>query len=149
MKKKGILTKIKSGYVITYGAAAGREIWPVSIMLHPDCETNIEYLYENIGKEVEFKIVYDVDKVSDDEGKKYALILEPPYISDDFQIGPDGGYEDFQTKPGFVEKRMEQMLEIIAREEFTKVGDDGLFPNHTDKDIWISGFKAGYLYMPK
>jgi len=36
--------------------------------------------------------------------------------------------------------------EEIARYEFEKVGDDKLFPNHTDKDIWISGFKAGYNY---
>lgn len=37
-------------------------------------------------------------------------------------------------------------IEKIAFDEFEKVGDDGLFPNHTDKDIWIAGFKAGYLY---
>ena len=53
--------------------------------------------------------------------------------------------EDFQTKPGFVEKRMSQMLEHLANEEFKNVGDEGLFPNHTDKDIWTAGFKAGYL----
>lgn len=52
---------------------------------------------------------------------------------------------NFQTKPGFVEKRMNQMLEHLANEEFKNVGDEGLFPNHTDKDIWIAGFKAGYL----
>ena len=37
------------------------------------------------------------------------------------------------------------MLEHLASEEFKNVGDEGLFPNHTDKDIWIAGFKAGYL----
>lgn len=52
---------------------------------------------------------------------------------------------EFQTKPGFVEKRTNQMLEHLANEEFKNVGDEGLFPNHTDKDIWIAGFKAGYL----
>ena len=31
-------------------------------------------------------------------------------------------------------------FESVANEEFKNVGDDGLFPNHTDKDIWISGF---------
>ena len=51
----------------------------------------------------------------------------------------------YQTKPGFVEKRMNQMLEHLANEEFKSVGDEGLFPNHTDKDIWIAGFKAGYF----
>jgi len=38
-------------------------------------------------------------------------------------------------------------IEKIAFEEFKNVGDDGLFPNHTDKDIWIAGFKAGYSYI--
>ena len=38
-------------------------------------------------------------------------------------------------------------IEEIAFEEFKNVGDDGLFPNHTDKDIWIAGFKAGYSYL--
>ncbi len=40
-------------------------------------------------------------------------------------------------------------IEKTAFEEFEKVGDDGLFPNHTDKDIWISGFTAGALWELK
>ena len=75
-----------------------------------------------------------------------------PQISDNFQIGPDGAYEhDFQTKPGFIEKRMEQMLEITAREEYNKqIGNKDseaeAFFHYTDKDIWIAGFKAGLIY---
>jgi hypothetical protein len=42
---------------------------------------------------------------------------------------------------------MKKTSEQIALEEFTKVGDDGLFPNHSDKDIWVAGFKAGYDYI--
>ena len=38
-------------------------------------------------------------------------------------------------------------IEKLAFEEFENVGDEGLFPNHTDKDIWIAGFKAGYSYI--
>lgn len=34
--------------------------------------------------------------------------------------------------------------EEIAFQEFDKVGDEKLFPNFTDKDIWIDGFKDGY-----
>ena len=37
--------------------------------------------------------------------------------------------------------------EAVALEQYDQsVGDGGLFPNHTDKDIWIAGFKAGYIY---
>ena len=40
-------------------------------------------------------------------------------------------------------------LEEIALEEFKKVGDDGLFPNHTDQDIWVAGFIAAMEYTEK
>ena len=36
--------------------------------------------------------------------------------------------------------------EQIALEELKNVGDEGLFPNHSDGDIWVSGFKAGYAF---
>lgn len=37
--------------------------------------------------------------------------------------------------------------EKIALAQYDQsVGDDGLFPNYADKDIWIAGFKAGYIY---
>jgi hypothetical protein len=38
-------------------------------------------------------------------------------------------------------------IEVIALLEYEKVGDDKLFPNHTDKDIWVSGFITGYKLM--
>ena len=37
-------------------------------------------------------------------------------------------------------------IEQIALEEFKNVGDEGLFPNHSDRDIWVSGFMAGYNF---
>lgn len=50
------------------------------------------------------------------------------------------------TKPGFVENRM-ALWRAIMEKEFTKtVGDEGLFPNHSDKDIWMAGFEVGYNY---
>jgi hypothetical protein len=87
------------------------------------------------GLEVDFEIVVNEGEPlgkGEQPYKQYAKLT--PFISD-----------NFQTKPGFVEKRMNQMLEHLANEEFKNVGDEGLFPNHTDKDIWIAGFKAGYL----
>lgn len=32
----------------------------------------------------------------------------------------------------------------LAEAEFLNIGDEGLFPNHSDKDIWMNGFNAGY-----
>lgn len=34
--------------------------------------------------------------------------------------------------------------EELALQEYENIGDDKLFPNHTEKDIWVSGFKTGY-----
>ena len=50
------------------------------------------------------------------------------------------------TKPGFEEKRMALWRAEMEKEFDKNVGDEGLFPNHTDKDIWMSGFEAGYKY---
>lgn len=62
---------------------------------------------------------------------------KPPYISDDFQIGPQGAYEHTD----------QYVWEKIAEEQFKYVGDVGLFPNHTDKDIWMSGFVAAMEWI--
>jgi len=50
------------------------------------------------------------------------------------------------TKPGFEEKRMAQWRAVMEKEFNNSVGDEGLFPNHSDKDIWMAGFEAGYQY---
>lgn len=53
-------------------------------------------------------------------------------------------YEEASLEPTNTNKEYEQ----LANELFYKeVGDDQLFPNHTDKDIWVAGFVAGYKYM--
>ena len=40
--------------------------------------------------------------------------------------------------------------EIIAHDAFGyMVADEGLFPNHSDKDIWVSGFKSGLEWLLK
>jgi hypothetical protein len=40
--------------------------------------------------------------------------------------------------------KSEREIATIAYKEFENVGDEGLFPNHTDKDIWVSGFIDGF-----
>lgn len=40
-------------------------------------------------------------------------------------------------------KSKEEILKL-AEAEFLNICDEGLFPNHSDKDIWINGFNAGY-----
>lgn len=133
---KGTLTKKEQGWYVTYGSAAGREVWPVSLPLHPDFVEMMDTCFTSkFTQEVEFEIVdmWENGEVGVN-GLRYAKLIHS---------------NNFDTKPGFAEKRIEQMLEIIANEEFKNVGDEGLFPNHTDKDIWIAGFKAGFKYRDR
>lgn len=45
-------------------------------------------------------------------------------------------------------KEFNKNSEIIAHKCFDyMVADEGLFPNHTDKDIWVSGFKSGLEWL--
>ena len=76
------------------------------------------------------------------EGKGFSAYLKTtdPRVSDDFQIGPDGAYEHS-------DEYTQEELEKLAEEQFKYVGDEGLFPNHTDKDIWVSGFVAAVNYL--
>jgi hypothetical protein len=77
------------------------------------------------GKEVSFEI---------DKETNQAIIIP---------VLPTESILKEETKPGFEEKRMALLIEHAYNQE---VGDEGLFPNHTDKDIWIAGFKAGIKY---
>lgn len=45
--------------------------------------------------------------------------------------------------------KKEREVEAIAAAQFEYVGDDGLFPNYTNKDIWTDGFVAAYEYFVK
>jgi hypothetical protein len=87
-----------------------------------------------------------------------------PTISDDFQIGPDGAYEhtewdntlmdglhdeefpDFETKPGFVERRMAQMHEINDH-QWNNIYD--LYDGTSDLHEFIDWLKANYIAPEK
>ena len=96
-------------------------------------------------------IYCDCGPLEEDLLKDWDVTLNDgiPYISDDFQIGPDGAYEHTEEDEFYnwdvTLNDDEPLLEHLANEAFKSVGDEGLFPNHTDKDIWVNGFKAGYL----
>jgi len=155
---KGTLSKTKDGWMVKYttyktipgvrGIRGSHSKIPNHnhLPLHPDDCKRFNANGDSQSCNVEFDIVEIIAPVEDGT-TMYKCAKLIPFISDDFQIGPDGAYEDneYLTKPGFVVRRLQQMLHTLANEEFEKVGDEGLFPNHTDKDIWTAGFKAGYL----
>ena len=127
---KGTLHKTNRGWVVKQVVKEGPQArlinqYPLIDNGHID---GLKLYDSNEGLEVDFEIVDEII----DLGRHGSTVVEYAKLI-------------FQTKPGFVEKRMNQMLEHLANEAFKNVGDEGLFPNHTDKDIWTAGFKAGYL----
>ena len=197
---KGTLHKKEGRWIVIYDEIIGENLVKKnqnSLPLINNGQVNGLKLYNsNEGLEVDFEVVeikqicngYKnqpenvIGFVVDYEYVKYAKILTKCYCGHTTYCDCGPLEEDFQTKPGFVEKRMSQMLEQasydelqgvidlygvegtlkmfkeakpellinrIANEEFKKVGDAGLFPNHTDKDIWVNGFNAGFWYHKK
>jgi hypothetical protein len=43
------------------------------------------------------------------------------------------------------QQKQQEEINKQAIIEFENVGDEGLFPNHSDKDIWMKGFQSGYI----
>jgi hypothetical protein len=56
-------------------------------------------------------------------------------------------FDDFMNtlKPNYLEKKEITNKTIFENSitEFENVGDEKLFPNYTDKDIWVYGFNIG------
>ena len=145
MKGK-LLKKDNKWVIIVEGAPTYFEV-----DLHPDDFENIQNFNDSVwdlnGKEVFFEIVTKYIEPDDsihcnrgvdkefakliDEGRRKEALSEIIKQAQELGIYEDG----FYTKISQVEQ--------LALEEFKKVSDEGLFPNHTDKDIWISGFKSG------
>ena len=114
---KGILNKTNRGWVVIYDEGAGVNKNQNSLPLVDNGHIDGLKLYDsNEGLEVDFEILTDYDNNGPDHFPKFARILiskfplkeaelkdwdvtlndgleNEPYVSDNFQIGPDGAYE--------------------------------------------------------
>jgi len=134
------------------------------VQLHPDDVKQLEedsLVFDNIEARVaaypEVNFYFkEVWKQVDGETNitRYAKLGEiEPYVSDNFQIGPDGAYEheesdDYPELEGtnalcedIIEKRKEERNKIVKLSEEEWVECDGCDDN--DKYFWIKGFIAG------
>lgn len=119
---KGTLHKTEQGWIVIYDEGTGINKNQNSLPLVDNGHIDGLKLYDsNEGLVVDFEIVTNYDNSGPDHFPKYAKILTPeeaelkdwdvtlmdglenePYVSDDFQIGPDGAYEhteDWNTLP--------------------------------------------------
>ena len=129
---KGTLHKTEQGWIVIYDEGTGINKNQNSLPLVDNSHIDGLKLYDsNEGLVVDFEIVTDYDNSGPDHFPKYAKILTPeeaelkdwdvtlmdglenePYVSDDFQIGPDGAYEhteDWNTLP------REKAAELIVK----------------------------------
>ena len=113
---KGILHKTEQGWIVIYDEVVGENIVKKNQNALPLVDNGhidgLALYPSNEGLEVDFEIVTDYDNNGPEHFPKFARILTPeeaelkdwdvtlmdglenePYISDDFQIGPDGAYE--------------------------------------------------------
>jgi hypothetical protein len=100
----------------------------------------------------------------DEDNRLSAYLEKEVNISDDFQIGPDGAYEhtewdntlmdglhdeefpDFETKPGFVERRMKQ-----GKENNDRIWDQ-IFESYngvSDLHNFVDWLKVNYIAPEK
>ena len=152
---KGTLSKTSRGWVVNQVIAEGTHAKLVNLYpLHPDnIPTQAEDHFWIDGKEVDFEVVleipHDLEPTNGStlgfEAVEYAKILTKCYCGHTTYCDCGPLEEDLLKDWDVTLNDGEPLLEHLANEEFKKVGDDGLFPNHTDKDIWTAGFKAGYF----
>jgi hypothetical protein len=151
---KGLLHKTEQGWIVIYDEIIGENLVKKnqnSLPLIDNGHIDGLKLYDsNEGLEVDFEIVTDYDNNGPDHFPKYAKIITPeedelkdwdvtlndglenePYVSDDFQIGPDGAYEHTEDWTEELEEQYwkEQCPEPFATPE--ELERDGAY-EHTE-----------------
>ena len=144
---KGILNKTEQGWVIIYDEVIGETIVKKNqnaLPLHPEHQNPYDGLIDdsqNEGLEVDFEIVTDYDNNGPDHFPKFARILTPeeaelkdwdvtlndglenePYVSDDFQIGPDGAYEHTQGLSILPKEKAKELVDKFSNECLLTIG---------------------------
>jgi hypothetical protein len=122
---KGILHKESYGWVVRYKPEYKYPRPWLEMKIYPN---DLLYLLDSDDNtEVEFNIV--------DEFTHPELFTN---------VGWGDGRACAKLSTGAITQTLTDAgIEFIAHEEFKNVGDEGLFPNHTDKDIWVNGFLEG------
>ena len=134
---KGILNKTEQGWIVLYDEGTGVDKNQNSLPLENNGHIDGLKLYDsNEGLEVDFEILTDYDNNGPDHFPKFARILiskfplkeaelkdwdvtlndgleDEPYVSDDFQIGPDGAYEHTEDWPEDTTPREKAKSELI------------------------------------
>ena len=134
---KGTLHKTEQGWIVLYDEGTGVDKNQNSLPLVDNGHIDGLKLYDsNEGLEVDFEIVTDYDNNGPDHFPKFARILiskfplkeaelkdwdvtlndgleDEPYVSDDFQIGPDGAYEHTEDWPEDTTPREKAKSELI------------------------------------
>ena len=94
---KGRIFNSANGWIMSYKSEISGS--PNMIPLHPDdCKSDGGFNWDlsmKEGREVEFEIVNECAKLVETNQTTTTTnpLREPPYVSDDFQIGPQGAYE--------------------------------------------------------
>ena len=139
---KGKLHKLEKGWVVEYlideRTPIGHKSWWEELPLHPQDVKEIERdakVFDNI--EARIAAYPDVDfEIVKEDILTWARLT--PYVSDDFQIGPDGAYEHVDVKEEALQFLATQAQELgfydIPDEEIQKAADSGLYDGYSFTD---------------
>jgi hypothetical protein len=161
---KGILTKNSEGVWMVkwsdlHSFAHGTH-WMYTELVDNGHINGLKLYDSNEGLEVEFEMVAGYDNNGPEHFPKYAKILTPeetelkdwdvtlndglenePYISDDFQIGPDGAYEHIEdttlrekAKSELINLLLYQIMDLTTMSKI-ELGDDVIAEIRRLKDI--------------
>ena len=120
---KGLLHATHQGWFVRYaGTTLPSTELNKEVPLHPDSQTWMDgyNLYE--GKQVEFNIVDGQAKlVEEDDLADWDVTLQDglenePYVSDNFQIGPDGAFERLEIDKDQLYKLYMQWVDEVTEE---------------------------------
>jgi hypothetical protein len=169
---KGELIKLAKGWTVLHKIYDEGINFGVDYPLHPDDAAKFEPATLGSFGEVEYEIIDEFTHpelyqgVGWGDGIQYAKLIQKEHTPKIYE-SPDGGETIYERTAGDYTKKLkpkytqgkgisfylsqdqfrEMEVEKIANEQYENVGDEKLFPNHTDKDIWVSGFVAAVEYI--
>lgn len=143
---KGSLHKTEKGWVVKYTTWLEDKTIAFNneVPLHP-YDYNITWTEADEGKEIEFSL--GMDCVVGCSGTCGTCHHAEKYARLDKTIEKVVTESRFATDNKEALEKIERLQnEFVAYKTFDKFFKDDLFPNHTDRDIWVSGFMYGLSY---
>jgi len=105
-----------------------------------------QYYQETFGSKKKIKFTEEEWAELNNGSKKSHEIIKLPQqeISDKKTLSEK--YKEYKDWLNEIPQISDEEIDNAVVEKYENVGDEKLFPNHTDKDIWMNGFYEGAIW---